>query len=70
MVNATTEHLTPKQVQRARSGRTLTLPMMQKVTRALNRDGRAASSKQIGDRIRAARRRPGLSQEQLANARA
>lgn len=36
LVDASTEQLTHKQVQRARSGRTLTLPMMQKVTRALN----------------------------------
>ena len=36
LVDASTEQLTHKQVQRARSGRTLTLHMMQKVTRALN----------------------------------
>jgi hypothetical protein len=36
LVDASTEQLTHKQVQRARSGRTLTLPMMQKVARALN----------------------------------
>ena len=36
LVDASTEQLTHKQVQRARAGRTLTLHMMQKVTRALN----------------------------------
>jgi hypothetical protein len=36
LVDASTEQLTHKQVQRARGGRTLTLPMMQKVARALN----------------------------------
>jgi len=36
LVDASTEQLTHKQVQRARHGRTLTLKMMQKVTRALN----------------------------------
>jgi hypothetical protein len=36
LVDASTEQLTHKQVQRARQGRTLTLAMMQKVTRALN----------------------------------
>jgi len=36
LVDASTEQLTHKQVQRARSGRTLTLHMMQKVARALN----------------------------------
>jgi hypothetical protein len=36
LVDASTEQLTHKQVQRARTGRTLTLHMMQKVTRALN----------------------------------
>ena len=36
MVNVSTEQLTHKQVQRAKSGRRLTLKMMQKVTRAFN----------------------------------
>ena len=36
LVDASTEQLTHKQVQRARAGRVLTLHMMQKVTRALN----------------------------------
>lgn len=36
MVDVSTEQLTHKQVQRARSGRRLTLKMMQKVTRAYN----------------------------------
>ncbi len=36
LVDASTEQLTHKQVQRARAGRTLTLHMMQKVTRGLN----------------------------------
>jgi len=36
MVEVSTEQLTHKQVQRARSGRRLTLKMMQKVTRAFN----------------------------------
>ena len=36
LVDASTEQLTHKQVQRARTGRTLTLHMMQKATRALN----------------------------------
>ncbi|MDB6079004.1 MAG: hypothetical protein JWO82_2751 [Akkermansiaceae bacterium] len=36
LVDASTEQLTHKQVQRARSGRTLTLKMMQKLTRSLN----------------------------------
>lgn len=36
LVDASTEQLTHKQVQRARTGRVLTLHMMQKVTRALN----------------------------------
>ena len=36
MVEVSTEQLTHKQVQRARSGRRLTLKMMQKVTRAYN----------------------------------
>lgn len=36
LVDASTEQLTHKQVQRARGGRKLTLPMMQKLTRALN----------------------------------
>ena len=36
LVEISTEQLTHKQVQRARSGRQLTLKMMQKVTRALN----------------------------------
>lgn len=36
LVDASTEQLTHKQVQRARTGRTLTLHMMQKVTRGLN----------------------------------
>lgn len=36
LVDASTEQLTHKQVQRARNGRTLTLAMMQKTTRALN----------------------------------
>lgn len=36
LVDVSTEQLTHKQVQRARSGRMLTLKMMQKVTRALN----------------------------------
>lgn len=36
LVDASPEQLTHKQVQRARSGRTLTLHMMQKTTRALN----------------------------------
>jgi hypothetical protein len=36
LVDASTEQLNHKQVQKARKGRTLTLHMMQKVTRALN----------------------------------
>jgi hypothetical protein len=36
MVEVSSEQLTHKQVQRARSGRRLTLKMMQKVTRAYN----------------------------------
>ncbi len=36
LVEISTEQLTHKQVQRARSGRRLTLKMMMKVTRALN----------------------------------
>jgi len=36
LVDVSTEQLTHKQVQRARSGRQLTLKMMQKVARALN----------------------------------
>jgi len=36
VVDASTEQLTHKQVQRARKGRQLTLHLMQKVTRALN----------------------------------
>jgi len=36
LVSASLEQLTHKQVQRARSGRRLTLKMMMKVTRALN----------------------------------
>jgi hypothetical protein len=36
LVDASTEQLTHKQVQRARSGRRLTLKMMMKVARALN----------------------------------
>ena len=36
MVDASPEQLTHKQVQRAKKGRTLTLAMMQKVTRTLN----------------------------------
>lgn len=36
LVDASPEQLTHKQVQRARSGRMLTLHMMQKLTRALN----------------------------------
>ena len=36
MVEVSTEQLTHKQVQRARTGRRLTLKMMQKVTRAYN----------------------------------
>ena len=36
LVNASTEQLTFKQVQRARTGRRLTLKMMQKVLRAYN----------------------------------
>ena len=36
LVNSSTEQLNPKQVQRARKGRQLTLPMMQKVCRAFN----------------------------------
>lgn len=36
LVEASTEQLTHKQVQRARKGRQLTLAMMQKVTRAFN----------------------------------
>ncbi|WP_367874043.1 hypothetical protein [Luteolibacter sp. Populi] len=36
LVDASTEQLTHKQVQRARTGRTLTLHMMQKLTRGLN----------------------------------
>jgi hypothetical protein len=36
MVEVSTEQLTHKQVQRARSGRRLTLKMMQKVNRAYN----------------------------------
>jgi hypothetical protein len=36
LVDASTEQLTHKQVQRARNGRRLTLRMMQKVMRALN----------------------------------
>ena len=36
LVEASTEQLTHKQVQRARKGRRLTLKMMQKVTRAFN----------------------------------
>jgi hypothetical protein len=36
LVDVSTEQLTHKQVQRARTGRTLTLKMMQKMTRALN----------------------------------
>lgn len=36
LVNVSTEQLTHKQVQKARSGRQLTLKMMQKVARALN----------------------------------
>jgi len=36
LVNVSTEQLTHKQVQRARSGRRLTLKMMQKVNRAFN----------------------------------
>ena len=36
MVEVSTEQLTHKQVQKARSGRRLTLKMMQKVTRAFN----------------------------------
>ena len=36
LVEVSTEQLTHKQVQRARSGRRLTLKMMQKVTRAYN----------------------------------
>lgn len=36
LVDASTEQLTHKQVQRARKGRQLTLAMMQKVTRAFN----------------------------------
>jgi transcriptional regulator with XRE-family HTH domain len=104
LVDASTEQLTHKQVQRARHGRTLTLAMMQKTTRALNiavwyrlkreerelyfeylhkhlhsyilqfslrglrkdRDGWSTASQAISDRIRAARRRLGLSQAQLA----
>jgi hypothetical protein len=36
LVDASTEQLTHKQVQRARAGRVMTLHMMQKVARALN----------------------------------
>ncbi|MEP4078661.1 hypothetical protein [Haloferula sp.] len=36
LVDASPEQLTHKQVQRARKGRTLTLAMMQKMTRSLN----------------------------------
>jgi hypothetical protein len=36
LVEASTEQLSHKQVQKARKGRQLTLHMMQKVTRALN----------------------------------
>lgn len=36
MVNVSTEQLTHKQVQRARTGRRLTLKMMQKICRAYN----------------------------------
>lgn len=36
LVDASTEQLTHKQVQRARKGRVLSLAMMQKVTRAVN----------------------------------
>ena len=36
MVEVSTEQLTHKQVQKARTGRRLTLKMMQKVTRAFN----------------------------------
>ena len=36
LVEASTEQLTHKQVQRARKGRRLTLKMMQKLARALN----------------------------------
>lgn len=36
MVDASTEQLTHKQIQRARNGRRLSLKMMQKVTRAFN----------------------------------
>ena len=36
LVEVSTEQLTHKQVQKARSGRRLTLKMMQKVTRAFN----------------------------------
>ncbi|TAE76208.1 MAG: hypothetical protein EAZ65_01955 [Verrucomicrobia bacterium] len=36
LVDASTEQLTHKQVQRARGGRALTLPMMQKLARSLN----------------------------------
>lgn len=36
MVDVSTEQLTHKQIQRARSGRRLTLKMMQKVNRAFN----------------------------------
>jgi hypothetical protein len=36
LVDASTEQLTHKQVQRARKGRQLTLHLMQKATRALN----------------------------------
>jgi DNA-binding XRE family transcriptional regulator len=104
LVDASTEQLTHKQVQRARSGRTLTLKMMQKLTRSLNvavwyrlknteretyfeyfhkqlhdyilqvslragrkdRDAWFTSSGEIGDLIRAARNRLGLTQAQLA----
>ncbi len=104
LVDASTEQLTHKQVQRARAGRVLTLHMMQKVARALNiavwyrlkreerevyfeylhkhlhgyillfslravrkdRNTWATPSLLIGDRIRAARQRLGLSQKQLA----
>ncbi len=104
LVDASTEQLTHKQVQRARTGRVLTLHMMQKVTRALNiavwyrlkkderetyfeylhkhlrgyflpvifgcvrkdRDAWATSSRAIGDMIRAARKRLGITQKQLA----
>jgi DNA-binding transcriptional regulator YiaG len=104
LVDVSTEQLTHKQVQRARTGRTLTLKMMQKVTRALNiaiwyrlkkeeresyfeyfhkhlhryflqlslrslrkdRDGWATSSSSAGDLIRAARRKLGITQAQLA----